>query len=63
MTLEFLNLTSKDQESVNLFGIVVSAIALEPITGELWISNKGNGTIFKCFHLNLSCEQVVDTGI
>jgi hypothetical protein len=65
MSLEFLNLdsTSSPQETVNFTGVSVSAMTLEPLTGELWVLNKTNGRILRCSRVTESCEDVVAAGI
>ena len=64
VSLQFLNLNLNrgEQGPVSFPDITVSTFILEPITGDLWVSNQTDGKILKCPQLNESCEEVVDTG-
>ena len=66
VSLEFLNLSGQvviQQETIHLSDLCVSALTLEPFSGELWVSNKTNGKIFRCLYLSEPCEEVVNTGV
>ena len=64
VSLQFLNLNLNrgEQRPVSFPDITVSTFILEPITGDLWVSNQTDGKILRCPQLNESCEEVVDTG-
>jgi hypothetical protein len=63
VSLELLHLGSdvQQQETVNLSNLTVSALTLEPHTGDLWVSNKTNGKILRCPWSSGACEEVVNT--
>ena len=64
MSLELLHLGSNvQQETVNLYNLIVSALTLEPHTGDLWVSNKTNGKILRCPWSSGACEEVIYTGM
>ena len=64
VSLELLHLGSNvQQETVNLYNLIVSALTLEPHTGDLWVSNKTNGKILRCPWSSGACEEVVNTGM
>ena len=63
ISLELLSLGggSVQQETLDFSDMDVSALTLEPFSGDLWVSNKTSG-IFRCSS-NQTCTWVVNTGV
>ena len=43
-----------------LTNLSVSALTLDPSTGDLWVSDRADGGIFTCNRQSGSCQEVVD---
>ena len=48
------------QASSNLTHLGISALTLDPSTGDLWVSDDIDGGIFSCDTTSGSCQEVVD---
>lgn len=58
--LSLNNAAVSQQENSCLSNITVSAITLDPLTGDLWVSDYSEGGILSCICKSDECREVVD---
>ena len=59
----FVQNVRQHQASILLTELIISALTLDPMNGELWVANGSYGGIFKCSRIDETCEDVFDSGM